>query len=54
MGLFRRLFETTTGHNRWTRQEKSIYLITALQGRAIDVLHGVPRGATYEKTLEAL
>jgi hypothetical protein len=30
------------------------YLIAALQGRACDVLHGVPRGATYEETIEAL
>jgi hypothetical protein len=33
--------------------EKSTYLITALQGRATDVLHGVRKGATYEQTLEA-
>jgi hypothetical protein len=35
-------------------QEKSTYLITFLQGRATNVLHGVPNGATYEKSLEAL
>jgi hypothetical protein len=29
-------------------------LITALQGWATDVLHGLPKGATYEETLEAL
>jgi hypothetical protein len=34
--------------------EKSTYMITALQGRATDVLHGVPKGATYEKPLVAL
>jgi hypothetical protein len=29
-------------------------LIAALQGRASDLLHGLPKGATYEETLEAL
>jgi hypothetical protein len=52
--VFRRQFETAAHHNCWTRQEKSIYLITALQGRSTDVLHGVSKGATYEETLEAL
>jgi hypothetical protein len=50
--LFRRQFETVAAHNCWTRQEISTYLITALQGRAKDVLHRVPKGATYEETLE--
>jgi hypothetical protein len=36
------------------RQEKSTYLITALQVWATDVLHGIPKSATYEETLEAL
>jgi hypothetical protein len=35
-------------------QEKSTYLSTALQGRATDVLHGIPKSATYEETLQAL
>jgi hypothetical protein len=51
--VFRHQFETVAQHNCWTSQIKSTYLITALQGRATDVLHGVPKGATYEKTLEA-
>jgi hypothetical protein len=29
-------------------------LITALQGRGTDVLRGVPKGKTYEETLEVL
>jgi hypothetical protein len=35
-------------------QEKSTYLITSLQARATDVLHGIPKSATYEETLQAL
>jgi hypothetical protein len=49
--MFQHQFETIADHNCWTRQEKSTYLITTLQGRATDMLHGVPEGATYEKTL---
>jgi hypothetical protein len=52
--LFRRQFETVAEHNCWTRQEISTYLITALQGRATDVLHRVPKGATYDETLKSL
>jgi hypothetical protein len=51
--MFRRQFETVAQHNCWTRQNKSTYLVTALQGQATDVLHRVPKGATYEETLEA-
>jgi hypothetical protein len=52
--VFRRQFETVSEHNCWTRLEMSTYLITALQGRASDVLYGVPKGATYEETLDVL
>jgi hypothetical protein len=52
--MFRRQFETVAEHNRWTPLEKATYLIAALQGWACDVLHGVPRGATYEEAIEAL
>jgi hypothetical protein len=52
--LFRCQFETVAEHNFWMRQEKSTYLIAALQCRATDVLHGVPKGATYNETLESL
>jgi hypothetical protein len=52
--MFRRQFETVADHNRWMPQEKATYLIAALEGRACDVLHWVPRGATYEETIEAL
>jgi hypothetical protein len=50
----RRQFETILQHNYWTRQLNSTYLITALQGRDTDVFHEVPKGATYEETLETL
>jgi hypothetical protein len=30
---------------------KSTYLITAIKGRATNVLHGIPRNATYDETL---
>jgi hypothetical protein len=49
--VFECQFETVA-ENYWKCLEKSTYLITALQGRATDVLHGVPKGATYEKSLE--
>jgi hypothetical protein len=51
--MFRRQFETAADHNRWMPREVT-YLIAALQGRAYYVLHGVPRGAMYEETIEAL
>jgi arsenate reductase-like glutaredoxin family protein len=44
--VFRRQFESVAEHNCSTRQEKSTYLITAMQGRATYVLHGIPRNAT--------
>jgi hypothetical protein len=31
-----------------------MYLITALQGRAAEVLYGIPINATYEETLQTL
>jgi hypothetical protein len=40
-------FKTVPEHNCWTCKVKSTYLITAM-------LYGVPKGATYEKALEAL
>jgi hypothetical protein len=52
--VFRRQFETVAEHNGRTGQEKYTYLITTLQGRAADVLHGIPTSATYEETLQAL
>jgi hypothetical protein len=51
--VFRRQFKTVAEHNCWTRLKKSTYVITALQGHATDVLHGVPNKATYEETFEA-
>jgi hypothetical protein len=47
-------FKTVPEHNCWTCKAKSTYLITAMQGRATDVLYGVPKATTYEETLEAL
>jgi type VI protein secretion system component Hcp len=52
--VFQRQFDTLAEHNCCMCQEKSTYLITALQGRDTDVLHGVPKGATYEGTFKAL
>jgi hypothetical protein len=52
--VFRCQFETVVEHNCWTQQGKYTYLITALQGRAADVLHGILTCAMYEETLQAL
>jgi hypothetical protein len=47
-------FKTVAVYNCWTHLEKSTYLITTLQGQATDMLHRVPKGVTYEETLETL
>ncbi|XP_033609725.1 uncharacterized protein LOC117282787 [Cryptotermes secundus] len=52
--VFRRQFETVAEHNQWTDKEKSTYLITALKGRAAEILPGIPANTTYEETLQAL
>jgi hypothetical protein len=52
--VFRRQFETVTEHNHWLDKEKSTYLITALKGRAADVLHGIATNTTYKGTLQPL
>jgi hypothetical protein len=52
--VFRRQFEIVAEHNRWSDRGKSTYLITALKGRAADVLYGIPTNTTYEETLRAL
>jgi hypothetical protein len=52
--VFWHQFEIVVEHNCWTRQEKSTYLIIALQSQATNVLHSIPKGATYEETLKAL
>jgi hypothetical protein len=39
-------FETVAEHNCWMHQEKSTYLITALQVQATDMPHRVSKGAT--------
>jgi hypothetical protein len=49
-----RQFGTKAEHNCWVSQEISTYLMTALQGQASDMLHGVPNDATYEEALETL
>jgi hypothetical protein len=41
-------------HNQWSDRDKSTYLITALKGKAADVLPGIPTNTTYEDTLRAL
>ncbi|PNF34431.1 hypothetical protein B7P43_G13239 [Cryptotermes secundus] len=52
--VFRRQFETVAEHNQWSEWEKSTYLITALKGRAAEILPGIPANTTYEETLQAL
>jgi hypothetical protein len=52
--VFRRQFKTIAKHNKWLREEKLTYLVTALKGRAADVLYGIPADTTYEETLQAL
>jgi hypothetical protein len=52
--VFRCQFETEDEHNSWTSQEKSTHSIITLQGRPTDVLHGIPKWAIYEKTLQTL
>jgi hypothetical protein len=51
---FRRQFEIVAEHNQWSDREKSTYLITALKGRAADVLPGIPTNTSYGDTLQAL
>jgi hypothetical protein len=52
--VFRGQFRTVAEHNCWMRQEKYTYLITSLQCPATEVLHGIPKRATYEETLQNL
>jgi hypothetical protein len=52
--VFQRQFERVAEYNCWLRLEKSTYLIIVLQGCANNVLHGVPKGATYEEIPKAL
>jgi hypothetical protein len=52
--VFRGQFEAAAEDNCWTSLEKATYFITALQGRATDMQHGVQEVTTYENTLEAL
>jgi hypothetical protein len=40
--VFQRQFETIAEHNHWSPQGKSTYLVTALKGRATDVLYSIP------------
>jgi hypothetical protein len=50
----RRQFEIVAEHNKWSDREKSMYLITALKGRAAEVLPGITTNSTYGDTLQAL
>jgi hypothetical protein len=52
--VFRRQFEIVAEHNHWSDRDKSTYLITALKGRAADVLYSILTSTTYEETLQAL
>jgi exonuclease VII large subunit len=46
LSVFRRQFVIVAEHNRWSNQDKSTYLITALKDRAEDVLPGIPTKTT--------
>jgi hypothetical protein len=52
--VFRRQFETVAEHDQWSEREKSTYLISALKGRAAEVLPAIPTNTTYEDALQAL
>jgi hypothetical protein len=51
---FRRQTEIVAEHNQWLDLKKSTYLITALKGRAADLLPSIPTNTAYEDTLQAL
>jgi hypothetical protein len=51
---FRHQFEIVTEHNLWSDREKSTYIITALNGRAANVLPGIPTNTIYDDTLQPL
>jgi hypothetical protein len=46
--VFCRQFEALVQYNNWAPREKATHLSAALQVRVWDVLHEVPKGATYE------
>jgi hypothetical protein len=46
--VFRCQFDAAAIHNDWTPREKAAHLLSVLQGRAADILHSVPAGASYE------
>ena len=52
--VFRRQFGVVAEHNKWSDRDKATYLITALKGRAADVLPGIPTNTAYQDTLQAL
>jgi hypothetical protein len=47
-------FEAMAGHCKWAPCLKAMNLLTALQGQASDIFHGVLKEATYEETIKAL
>jgi hypothetical protein len=53
-GVFWCQFNTLAEHNCCMCLDKSTHLDTALRGRATNMLHGVPKGTTYEEIFEAL
>jgi hypothetical protein len=52
--VFQRQFEAAAFHNDWTPREKAAYILSVLQGQAVDFLHSVPEEATYEDIVGAL
>jgi hypothetical protein len=51
--VFRSQFEAVEEHYNWAPLVRDTHLRVTTQGRASDVLRGVPKGATYEETIGA-
>ena len=45
--VFHRQFEAVAVQNNWTPNEKAAHLLSALQGKAADILHTVPAEAMW-------
>ena len=52
--VFHRQFEAVAVQNNWMSNEKAAYLLSVLQGKAVDILHTVPADAKYEDIVGAL
>jgi hypothetical protein len=52
--VIRRQFEIMAEHNGWKADDKTPYLIAALNNPAAHILHSVPTGAKYEEVTAVL